>query len=95
MSALAFTAGFVIGTRLLAALYAPRDLWYTIRTAWAVALRRIALWAAVTAVALWMAGGYRRAFLLGMAVHLAVHVLSWVLVTRAFPAKLRPTPVVE
>ena len=95
VTALAFFAGLVVAIRLLAALYGPIDLWYTIRTAWPVVLRRIVLWAAVTAAVLWLGGEWRRAFLVGMAVHLLVHVASWLLVTHGFPRNLKPTNVAD
>jgi hypothetical protein len=96
ITALVFIAGMLLGIRLLAALYAAIDLWYTIRTAWPVVLRRIVGWTGATVVALLLLdGGRRRVLLAGMAVHLLVHVGSWLLVTRAFPRRPGPTPVVE
>ena len=97
MLALVFVAGMLLGIRVLAALYAPLDLWYTIRTAWPVALRRIAGWGVVTAAALLLlpAGGLRLALVAGMALHLLVHVASWFAVIRAFTGKPGPSPVVE
>ena len=93
---LAFLAGLVVGIQLLAALYGPRDVWYTIRAAWPTVLRRIVLWTGVSVAAMWLLGGaQRRAFLLGMGAHLLMHVATWLLVTHAFPRKLGPTPMVE
>lgn len=95
-SVLLFAAGLVVGIRLLAALYGPIDLWYTIRTAWPVVLRRIVLWAGVTVAALLLLGSGRRgAFLLGMAAHLLIHVGIWAALLLAYPRKMRPTPTVE
>lgn len=94
--ALTFLAGILLGIRLVAALYAPIDLWYTIRTAWPVALRRVVGWSGATVVALLLlGGGWRWAFLAGMALSLLVHVATWFLVSRVFPGTPGPSPVVE
>ena len=95
VTTLAFLAGLVVGIRLLAALYGPVDSWYTIRSAWPVVLRRIVVWTGVTAAVLLLGGAWRPAFLVGMAVHVVVHVGSWLVVTHGLPRKLTPTPVVE
>jgi len=97
MITLVFVAGMLLGIRVLAALYAPIDLWYTIRTAWPVALRRIAGWSAATAAALLLlpADGLRRALVAGMALTLLVHVGTWFVVIRIFSGKPGPSPVVE
>jgi hypothetical protein len=95
--ALAFLAGYLLGIRLLAALYAPIDLWYTIRTAWPVALRRVVGWSATTAAALLLlpAGGLRWALVAGMALSFLVHVGTWFLVSRLWTGTPGPSPVVE
>jgi hypothetical protein len=95
--ALVLLAGYVLGVRLLAALYAPIDLWYTIRTAWPVVVRRVLGWGAATAAALLVfpAGGVRGALLAGIAVSLLVHVATWYLVSRVFRGAAQPSPVVE
>ena len=96
VAALVFLAGLVIGVRMLAALYAPIDLWYTIRTAWPVAVRRIVGWAVVTAAALLLTdGGCRWALLAGLGVTLLLHVGAWVAISVASPRRPGPTPVVE
>lgn len=96
VTALVFIAGLLLGIRLLAALYGPIDLWYTIRTAWPVVLRRIVGWTGLTVVVLLLLGGeWRQVFLAGMATHLLVHVGSWLLVIHSFPKRPGPTPVVE
>lgn len=95
--ALVFLAGYLLGIRLLAALYAPVDLWYTIHTAWPVALRRVAGWSATTAavVVLLPAGPLRWALAAGMALSLLVHVGTWFLVSQLFSGTPGPSPVVE
>lgn len=95
--AITFAAGMLLGVRLVAALYAPIDLWYTIRTAWPVALRRVVGWSATTAAALLVlpAGGLRGALVAGMALSLLVHVATWYLVSRLFAGTPGPSPVVE
>ena len=96
VAAFVFLAGLLLGIRLLAALYAPIDLWYTIRTAWPVAVRRIVGWTGLTVVVvLLMGAGWRRMLLAGLAVSLLVHVGTWLLVSRLFPRTPGPTPVVE
>jgi hypothetical protein len=97
INTMVFVAGMLLGIRVLAALYAPIDLWYTIRTAWPVALRRIAGWSATAAAVLLLlpAGGPRRVLVAGMALSLLVHVGTWFLVIRAFSGKPGPSPVVE
>lgn len=91
-----FVVGGVVGIRLLAALYGPLDLWYTIRTAWPVVVRRIVLWGAVAALGLvWLEDTARIAFGLGMAAYLVAHVASWFLITHSFPRKPGPTAIVE
>ena len=63
VAALAFLAGLLVGVRVLAALYGPLDLWYTIGTAWPVVVRRIAVWGAVAVGGLvWLDGAPRTAF---------------------------------
>lgn len=94
-TALVFIAGMLLGIRLLAALYGPIDLWYTIRTAWPVVLRRIVGWTGVTVVVLLLLGERRQVFLWGMAAHLLVHVGSWLLIIHSFPKRPGPTPVVD
>jgi len=94
--ALAFLAGLVVGVRVLAALYGPLDLWYTIRTAWPAVVRRIVVWVTVAAVLLaLLRGAPRVAFVLGMAAHLMVHVATWFLIANTFPRKPAPTAIVE
>jgi hypothetical protein len=95
--ALTFLAGFLLGIRLLAALYAPIDLWYTIRTAWPVAVRRVVGWSATTAAALLLlpAGGLRWALVAGLGLSLLVHLGAWFLVSRLFAGRPEPSPVVE
>lgn len=94
--ALTFVAGTVLGIRLVAALYAPIDLWYTIRTAWPVALRRVVGWSGTTVlVLLFLGGGGRWAFLAGMALSLLVHVATWFLVSRIYTGTPGHSPVVE
>ena len=97
MITMVFVAGMLLGIRVLAALYAPIDLWYTIRTAWPVALRRTAGWSATTAAAVLLlpAGSPRWALLAGMALSLLAHVGTWFLVIRIFSGKPGPSPVVE
>jgi hypothetical protein len=95
--ALTFAAGILLGIRFVAALYAPIDLWYTIRTAWPVALRRVVGWSAAAAAALLLlpAGGLRWALAAGMALSLLIHVATWFLVSRLLSGKPGPSPVVE
>ena len=94
---LTFLAGYLLGIRLVAALYAPIDLWYAIRTAWPVVLRRVVGWSATTAAALLLlpAGDLRWALVAGLGLSLLVHVATWFLVSRLFPATPGPSPVVE
>ncbi len=95
--ALVFVAGGLLGIRLLAALYAPIDLWYTIRAAWPLALRRVVGWSATTAAAFLLlpAGGLRWALVAGTVLSLVVHVGTWFLVSLLFAGKPEPSPVVE
>ena len=94
--AAALVAGFLVGVRVLAAIYGPLDLWYTIGTAWPVVVRRIVVWVAVAVAALaWLEGAPRTAFALGMATHGLVHVLSSFLIANAYPRKPGPTVTVD
>jgi hypothetical protein len=95
--ALIFVAGILLGIRLVAALYAPIDLWYTIRTAWPVVVRRVVGWSATTAAALLLlpAGGPRWALVAGMGLYLIVHLGTWFVAFRLFPEPPGPSPVVE
>ena len=97
LGALTFLAGILLGIRLLAALYAPVDLWYTIRTTWPVALRRVVGWSAATAAALLLlpVGGLRWALVAGMGLYLIVHVGMWFLASRLLTETPGPSPVVE
>lgn len=95
-AALAFVAGLLVGIRVLAALYGPLDLWYTIGTAWPVVVRRIVVWVAVAVGALaWLDGAPRIAFALGMATHLALHVVASYLIVNSYPRRPGPTVTVE
>jgi hypothetical protein len=90
--ALVFVAGLLLGVRVLAALYAPVDLWYTIGTAWPVALGRIVGWGGLTAaVLLTLRGEARWALAAGLGASLLLHVAAWALVDRAFPRRPGPT----
>jgi hypothetical protein len=95
--ALTFLAGILLGIRLLAALYAPIDLWYTIRTAWPTALRRVGGWSAATVAALLLlpAGPLRWALVAGLMLSLLMHVGTWLLMSRVYAGTPGPTPVVE
>ena len=95
--ALTFVAGIPLGIRVVAALYAPIDLWYTIRTAWPVALRRVAGWSATTAAVLFLlpAGGLRWALVAGMSLSFLTHVGTWLLMSRVYAGTPGPSPVVE
>ena len=96
VTALVFVAGALLGIRLLAALYAPIDLWYTIRIAWPVAVRRVLFWSGLTAAALLvLKGGGRWALVAGLGAGVLLHVGTWVAVSRVFPRRPRPTPVME
>ena len=97
LSALTFLAGILLCIQLLAALYAPVDLWYTIRTAWPVVVRRVVGWSATTAAALLLlpAGGPRWALVAGMGLYLIVHVGMWFLASRICTETPEPSPVVE
>lgn len=93
---LVFIIGLVLGIRLVAALYGALDLWYTIRTAWLVVLVRTGLWGGAVLVSLFLLNrDLRRVFLLGMALHVLMHVASWVLIVHSFPRRPSPTRVVE
>ena len=75
-----FACGVYVGLRLVAAAYRPRDLWYTIGTAWPLALRGIVGWAAAAAVpAALLEGRWRASFLRGMLAFLLFHAALYVL----------------
>ena len=95
--ALTFLAGILLGVRLVAALYAPIDLWYTIRTAWPVAARRVVGWSATTSAAFCLlpAGGLRWALVAGMSLSFLTHVGTWLLMSRVYAGTSGPSPVVE
>lgn len=95
-AALLFIAGMLLGIRLLAALYSGLDLWYTIRTAWPVVLRRTLGWSAVTVAALLsMEGVWRWWLIRGMGIYLLVYVGTTFVVVRIGARKPGPAPVVE
>ena len=95
-AALLFVAGVLLGIRLLAGLYSVIDLWYTIRTAWPVVLRRIVAWTGATVVVLLLlGGGWRWWFVAGMTVSLLVHVGTYFAIVYYGAQKPKPTPVVE
>jgi hypothetical protein len=92
----AFAAGLVVGIRLVAALYGPIDLWYTIGTAWPVVVRRLVLWTLVTAAALaWLDGTARAAFVTGMLAHVLALVAFAIALPNTYPRRFRPTRTVE
>jgi len=85
-----FVAGVYLCLRLIAALYRPLDLWYTIRTAYGRAFRGILGWGgAAAALVTVLDGGRRRAFLLGMAAfllfYLSLYALRHLVVRRPAP----------
>jgi hypothetical protein len=67
MSAALFALGVWLSMRLVAAVYRVIDLWYTIASRWLGVAVRIAVWgAATTAIALFLRGPHRTAFLAGL-----------------------------
>ena len=95
-AALLFVAGMLLGIRLLAGLYSGLDLWYTIRTAWPVVLRRTLGWTAVTGALLWLIeGGWRWWFAAGLSAYLLGYVGTCFIVVRIGARKPGPAPVVE
>lgn len=96
LAAFLFVAGIFLGIRLLAGLYSGLDLWYTIRTAWPVVLRRTVGWTAGTVAVLSLLEGARRWWLVaGMSVYLLVYVGTCFMVVRIGARKPGPAPVVE
>ncbi|MEK6610429.1 MAG: hypothetical protein AABZ35_05880 [Gemmatimonadota bacterium] len=96
LAALLFVAGIFLGIRLLAGLYSVIDLWYTIRSAWPVVLRRTVGWTAGTVAALFfLEGGWRWWFVAGMIVYLLGYVGTCFVVVRIGARKPGPAPVVE
>ncbi len=95
-AALLFLAGMLLAIRLVAGLYGGLDLWYTIRTAWPVVLRRTVGWSAVTVAALLLLeGGWRWWLVAGMGAYLLVYVGTCFVVVRIGARKPGRTPVVE
>ena len=85
-----FVAGVYLCLRLIAALYRPLDLWYTIRTAYPRALRGILGWGgAVAVLVVVLDGRHRNAFLLGLSAfllfYLSLYVLRHLVVRRPAP----------
>lgn len=96
LAALFLVAGIFLGIRLVAGLYSGLDLWYTIRTAWPVVLRRTLGWTALTGALLWLIeDGWRWWFVAGMSVYLLVYVGTCFLIIRIAARKPGPAPVVE
>ena len=96
VAAVVFIAGVLVGIRLFAGLYSALDLWYTLRTAWPVVLRRTVGWTAVCVVVLlFLPVAWRWVFVAGMAAHLLVYVAATFTITHTGARKPRPTPIVE
>ena len=73
-----FLLGMCICVQLMAAFYGIVDLWYAIRTAYPIVIRRILAWSLTTAVLAWLLGeGLRPAFLWGLAGYIVFHVFSF------------------
>lgn len=95
MGAFLFVAGMFLGIRLLAGLYSVIDLWYTIRTAWRVVLRRTVGWTVGTVAVLWLLeGGWRWWLVAGTSVYLLVYVGTCFAVVRIGARKPGPAPAV-
>ncbi|NIM52804.1 MAG: hypothetical protein GTO22_26760 [Gemmatimonadales bacterium] len=93
---LLFAAGMLLAIRLLAGLYSVIDLWYTIRTAWPVVLRRIVTWSGVTVVVLMLLnGGGRWAFVAGMGFHVLLYLAASLSIVWTGARDTRPTRIVE
>lgn len=83
LAAFLFVAGMFLGIRLLAGLYSVIDLWYTIRAAWPVVLRRTVGWTGTTVAVLWLLdGGWRWWFVAGLSVYLLGYVGTCFVVVR-------------
>jgi hypothetical protein len=79
MKALVDVALFVLGTslsiRLIAALFRPLDVWYTIGTAYPRAIRGLLGWGGLTAALLWALPGHARGALLwGLAAYVLFYL---------------------
>jgi len=72
---LLFLLGMSLMVQVLAAFYGILDLWYTLRTAWTLILKRILIWGGLTlAVSLFLSSDNRQAFLAGLAVYTGIYI---------------------
>jgi hypothetical protein len=96
LAAFLFVAGMILGIRLVAGIYSGLDLWYTIRTAWPVVVRRTVGWTAGTVtVLLLLKGPWRWWFIAGLSAYLLGYVGTCFIVVRIGARKPGPAPVVE
>jgi len=73
-----FLFGMCICVQLMAALYGIIDLWYTIRTAYALVIRRILVWTLVCVAIAWLLGeDLRPAFLWGLIGYVGFYIFSF------------------
>ncbi len=72
---LLFLLGMSLMVQIIAAFYGIIDLWYTIRTAWTLVIKRITVWGGLTiAIALVLSCNNRQAFLSGLVVYAGIYV---------------------
>ena len=75
---LSFLFGMCICVQLMAALYGIIDLRYTMRTAYPTVIRRILVWALLSAAIVWLLGDdLRLAFLWGLIGYVGFYVFSF------------------
>jgi hypothetical protein len=95
-SAALFAGGMYLSIRLVAALYSPIDLGYTIGNAWPTALTRVLGWiAASVLVLLLLEGAPQRWLVAGMITYLAIHLAACLGLLLVGAAKPKPPPVVD
>ncbi len=72
---LLFLLGMSLMVQVIAAFYGILDLWYTIRTAWPLIIKRIMIWAGLTiGVSLLLSSDNRQVFLAGLAAYVGIYV---------------------
>jgi len=75
---LLFIFGMCICVQLVAALYGIIDLWYTMRTAYPMVIRRILVWSLLCVSIAWLLGNeLRPAFLWGLVGYIGFYVFSF------------------
>jgi hypothetical protein len=87
-----FLLGMSLMVQVIASIYGILDLWYTIKTAWKLVMKRIIIWGGLTvAIALLLGDDNRQAFLSGLVIYAGIYI-AIPLFSKLYAARM-PRPI--